>query len=114
MTQEKVNVTQEEREKFCKMAYEYGYTYFNHTLADYETNEDISVMCDESSGKNSLSAIIRKVENHYGFEKGKHDWDFFGIYGIIEDIVVCYEVGAKDALDNEEYNSEKINHMWDY
>jgi hypothetical protein len=111
---EKPDITQEEREKFCKMAYEYGYTYFDHTFAEYETMEDISVLCDETSGNYSESKIIRHVEEYYGFERGKHDWDIFGIYGIIEDIGVCYEKGCKDALDNEEYNVESIKHMWNY
>jgi hypothetical protein len=111
---EKPDITQEEREKFCKMAYEYGYTYFDHTFADYETQEDISVMCDDTFGNNSESEIIHKVESYYGFERGKHDWDNYGIYGIIEDIVVCYEKGCKDALDNSEFNPDSVSHFWNY
>jgi len=109
-----IDITQEEREKFCKQAYEYGYTYFENSYAEYETQEDISVMCDESYGSYSESEIIRKAENHFGFERGKHDWDNFGIYGLIEDIVVCYEAGVRDVLDSKEYNPEGINHMWNY
>lgn len=111
---EKPDITAKEREKFCKMAYEYAFTYFDNTFADYETQEDISVLCDKTHGNYSESKIIRKVEDYYSFERGKHDWDIFGIYGIIEDIVVCYESGCKDALDNENYNVERISHMWDY
>jgi hypothetical protein len=107
------DITQEEREKFCKLAYEYGHRYFKNSFAEYETQEGILVLSEDSYGKHSKSEIIRIVEDYYGFEIGKHDWDNFGIYGLIEDIVICYEAGAKDGLDNNEPNPERISHMWE-
>lgn len=106
--------TQDDREQFCKQGYICGYNYFHHSFADYDNDEDISVLCNETRGNFSQSDIIRDIEEHFNFERGKHDWDNFGIYGLIEDVIVCYESGAKDALDKEEKNPERISHMWNY
>jgi len=109
-----IEITPQEREQFCKMAYTYGYEYFGESYIEYDSMEEIRILCDESRNKKSKKAIIRKVEDYFGFEREIHDWDNFGIFGLIEDITVCYEAGARNGLDDENYNPERISHMWEY
>ena len=111
----KMDISQNEREKLLRMAYENGYQYFNYSgsTIEIENNEHLSMLVDETFGNNSLSQTLRQIEDHFGFEP-KHDWDNFGIYGIIEDASVCYECGARDALEDNECNPGRISHMWDY
>jgi len=109
-----MDISQETREKLLRMAYESGYSYFQYTFADIESIQDLSVICNGTHGNNSLSSVFHQIEDHFGFERGKHDWDNFGIYGIIEDASVCYESGARDALEDNEQNPDRISHMWDY
>jgi len=108
-----MNISKDEKRKLLRMAYEKGYCYFDYSHIDIEDMEHLSVLCSETHGNNSLSATYCEIEDHFGFVRGKHDWDNFGIYGIIEDSSSCYEAGAKDALENKEYNPSRISHMWD-
>jgi len=109
-----MDISQETRKMLLRMAYESGYSYFKNSHIELEDNEHLSILCSESYGNNSLSNVYHSIEDHFGFESGKHDWDNFGIYGIIEDSYVCYESGARDALEDNECNPERISHMWDY
>jgi hypothetical protein len=95
------------------MAYEKGYEAFEYSHIDMDNidNEDFYCIVHESS---EYQKVFYKVENYFGFERGKHDWDNFGIYGIIEDSSVCYEAGARDAIENNEFNPLGVSHMWDY
>jgi len=108
-----MNISKDEKRKLLRMAYANGYQYFKHSVIEVEDMEHLSVLCSETHGNNSLSATYWEIEDHFGFERGKHDWDNFGIYGIIEDSSVCFEAGAKDALENKEYNPDRVSHMWD-
>ena len=108
-----VDIKQKEREKLLKMAYENGYEYFDYSHIELEDMEHLSILTGESYGNNSLSQTYNKIEDHFNFERGKHDWDNFGIYGIIEDSNACYEKGALDAIENNEYNPDSISHMWE-
>ena len=109
-----VEISQEKRKELLKMAYDNGYSYFDYSHIELEDIEHLSILTSESYGNNSLSQTYNKIENTFGFERGKHDWDNFGIYGIIEDSNVCYEKGALDAIENNEYNPDSISHMWNY
>lgn len=93
------------------MAYENGYKYFEYSLMELEDMEHLSMLCGESYGNNSLSQTFNQIEDHFGFERGKHDWDNFGIYGIIEDSSVAYEKGAKDSLEGKEFDPDSINFL---
>ena len=109
-----MEIDQNEREKLLRMAYDSGYTYFKYSFADIESIENLSVICNETHGNNSLSNVYHSIEDHFGFDPEVNGWDSFGIYGIIEDASVCYECGARDALEDNEHNPERISHMWDY
>lgn len=109
-----MDISQETREKLLRMAYNNGFNYFKNSVIELEDNEHLRMLVCDSYGNNSESHTFTQIENHFGFEKGKHDWDNFGIYGIIEDASVCYEAGARDALEDNEQNPDRISHMWDY
>jgi len=108
-----VEISQEKRKELLKMAYKNGYSNFEYSHIDIDNidNQDLYCIIHESSG---YEQTFWEIEDTFGFERGKHDWDNFGIYGIIEDSSVCYEKGAKDAIENKEYNPDSISHMWDY
>lgn len=108
-----MNISKETKEKLLRMAYNNGYSEFeySHINMDNIDEQDFYCIVHESGG---YSQTFDQIENHFGFERGKHDWDNFGIYGIIEDSSVCYEAGARDALEDNEQNPERISHMWDY
>jgi len=109
-----IEVTKSERKELLQKAYENGYNYFQYSLANIEEIENFHVVISETHGDNSLSQTYRHIEDYFGFERGKNDWDNYGIYGIIEDSCVCYEKGAKDALEGKEFNPKSVKHMWDY
>ena len=109
-----MNISKDEKRKLLRMAYSNGYQYFKHSVIELEDMEHLRVLCSDTHGNNSLPATYCKIEDHFGFERGKHDWDNFGIFGIIEDSSSCYEAGAKDALIGKEFNPDRISHMWDY
>jgi len=109
-----MNISKDKKRKLLRMAYANGYQYFKHSVIELEDMEHLSMLVGDSRGNNSLSQTYREIEDHFGFQRSKHDWDNFGIYGIIEDSSSCYEAGAKDALENKEYNPNSISHMWDY
>jgi hypothetical protein len=106
-----MDISQETREKLLRMAYENGYNAFEYSHIDMDNLDDQDFYCivRETS---EYSQTFNQVENHFGFEKGKHDWDNFGIYGIIEDSSVCFEAGARDALEDNEFNPSRVSHMW--
>ena len=109
-----VDIKQKEREKLLRKSYANGYQYFEHSHIELEDMEHLSVLCSDSHGNYSLKHTFWDIEDYFGFKRGKHDWDNFGIYGIIEDSSSCYESGAKDAIENKEFNPERISHMWEY
>jgi len=110
-----IEITKSEREKLLKQAYKNGYNYFQYVwVEEIEDNEHLSMLVNETTGNNSLNQTYRQIEDYFGFERGKHDWNNFGIYGIIEDSWVCYEKGAKDAIEEKECNPDTVSHMWDY
>jgi len=110
----KMDISQEKRKELLVMAYKNGYSYFEYSTIEIQDNEHLSILCGDSFGSNSLKQTYLQIEDEFGFERGKHDWDNFGIYGIIEDASVCYEKGARDALGNKEHNPDSVSHMWDY
>lgn len=111
----KAQVTQEDKKYWCKKAYEKGYVAFEHmSVSDYDTEKitpDVRCSVNESQ---EYQRIIWDLEDSFNFERDKHDWDNFGIYGIVEDVSVSFESGAYDTLKNKEYNVENISHMWEY
>jgi len=111
-----MDIPQEKRKELLVMAYENGYTYFDYSNStiEIEDMEHLSILVGETFGNNSLSQTYNQIEDEFGFETHKHDWDNFGIYGIIEDSYVCYEKGARDAIENKEHNPDSVSHMWDY
>ena len=109
-----MDISKRARKMLLRMAYKSGYSYFENSHIELEDNEHLSILCGESYGNDSLSSVFNRIEDYFGFERGKHDWDNFGIYGIIEDASVCYECGARDALEDNEHNPDRISHMWDY
>lgn len=102
--------TQEDLTEWCKEAYERGFTSFEFSHVPNNLDpESVRVMINEDS---EYKKLFWDIEDSFGFERGKHDWDNFGIYGLIEDCSVCFEAGANDALENKEYNPQRVSHMW--
>lgn len=114
MTQ--ANVTNTERKEWINKAYERGFSAFeysnpSHLDLDPENlpNEAFSVMCSES---NEYKRLLRDIEDFFNFERGKHDWDNFGIYPLIEDCTSAYQAGALDGL-RDQYNPDNVSHFYE-
>lgn len=90
------------KEQLLRKAYENGYKYYEYTNGDIKRQLILS-----GSGTNSWKQTVWYLEDKLNI--GKYDdWDNQGVYHIFEDCSIAYEQGAKDGLNNEEFNPDSI------